>query len=66
MRAPSPLDLLPEELLHEVFRQAGLHLGSGAWPAKHRSRRRSREGGFLLRLCAAPCNSASCCAWVPL
>ncbi|KAK9827234.1 hypothetical protein WJX81_000520 [Elliptochloris bilobata] len=28
-RAPSPLDLLPEELLHEVFRQAGLHLGSG-------------------------------------
>lgn len=35
MRAPSPLDLLPEELLHEVFRQAGLHLGSGAWPAQH-------------------------------
>lgn len=46
MRAPSPLDLLPEELLHEVFRQAGLHLGSGAWPAKHWSPRRSGKEGF--------------------
>ena len=35
MRAPSAFDLLPEELLHEVFRQAGLHLGSGALSITH-------------------------------
>ena len=29
-RAPSVLDLLPEELLHEIFKQAGLHLSAGA------------------------------------
>ena len=46
MRAPSPLDLLPEELLHEVFRQAGLHLGSGAWRAQHSSVARFESGGF--------------------
>ena len=45
MRAPSPLDLLPEELLHEVFRQAGLHLGSGAWRAQHCIPRRFEQRG---------------------